>query len=122
MLKSLIFSSSGGRQLSCQREVNAIRSTLFSPSLTLLTEDYIHHYHHSKQSLSQSISHAHIIYTVCPSYNSLIYSLNAQGHTKFSKVHPMNLAVLAGGLQSMHYCTSKWCCIILVYIMFFLVY
>jgi hypothetical protein len=42
ILKSLKFSSSGGRQLSCQREVDAIRrSTLLLPSLTLLTEDYI---------------------------------------------------------------------------------
>ncbi|MGK3756207.1 MAG: hypothetical protein ACI8RD_008517, partial [Bacillariaceae sp.] len=41
ILKSHKFSSSGGRQLSCQRDVNAIRTTLLSPSLTLLTEDYI---------------------------------------------------------------------------------
>jgi hypothetical protein len=32
-------------------------------------------------------------------------SLNAQGHTQFSKVHPMNLAALAGGLQSVSHIT-----------------
>ena len=81
ILKSLKFSSSGGRQLSCQREVDAIRSTLLLPSLTLLTEDYIIIIKVSK--VLPSISHAHIISTVCPSYNSrLKYSLNAQGHTQ----------------------------------------
>jgi hypothetical protein len=83
ILKSLKFSSSGGRQLSCQREVDAIRSTLLLPSLTLLTEDYIIIIIVSKVLPNQFIC------TVCPLHNSLIYSLNAQGHTQFSKVQPI---------------------------------
>jgi hypothetical protein len=66
----------------CQREIDAIRSTLLSPSLTLLTEDYI-------IIIVSKVLPNQFICTVCPLHNSLIYSLNAQGHTQFSKVQPI---------------------------------